>query len=326
MNKKLKAGYGIVLSLAIIFNISCSNGKNGKTVTASGAIEAIDVDVPVKSGGQIMEIRFEEGQKVAKGDTLAVIDNEQSGYQLSAAEAALSGAKAQYKLLLSGARSEDIVSAEENLKTAAADLNAVKADYDRIQSLYHSGSATAKQLQDMETRYTASQARVKTAEEQLHKIKNIARPEELEAAKAQVKRTEAEGNLLRKRLEDCYITAPVAGVATLSPFEVGELAGIGATIARIVNIDTLELKIYITEDELGLVKLGQKAEIVTDTYKDRVFNGYVVYISPEAEFTPKNIQTKEDRVKLVFMVKLNLLNEEQILKPGMQADAKLITE
>ena len=91
-------------------------------------------------------------------------------------------------------------------------------------------------------------------------------------------------------------------------------------------MDTLELKIYITEDELGLVKLGQKAEIVTDTYEDRVFNGYVVYISPEAEFTPKNIQTKEDRVKLVFMIKLNLINEEQILKPGMQADAVLLTE
>lgn len=326
MKKEFKFILEILLLLVIIFAISCSGGRNHKTVSASGAMEAIDVDVPVKSGGQIMEIRFEEGQTVAKGDTLAVIDDEQLGYQLSGAEAALSGARAQYRLLVNGARDEDIASAEENLKSLTADYNAAKADYERIQSLLKAGSATTKQMQDTETRYAAAEARLKTAQEQLHKIKNMARPEELEAAKAQVKRAEAEYNILRMRMEDCYVTAPMSGVAVLSPFEVGELARSGATIARIINMDTLELKIYITEDELGLVKLGQKAEIVTDTYKNRTFNGYVVYISPEAEFTPKNIQTKEDRVKLVFMVKLNLLNEEQILKPGMQADAKLITQ
>lgn len=316
----------VILLLSILMFNACSNTGYHKHIEASGSIEAIEVNVPVKSGGQIKEIRFEEGQKIAQGDTIGVIDGEILSYQVSGANAALKAARAQYSLIKKGARNEDIQTAEDNLKSASADFESVKIDYERLKSLFDSGSATAKQMQDMEARFTASQARMNTATEQLHKMKNIARPEELDAAKAQADRAESEFNILKRRFSDCYITSPIAGVAVIKAYETGELANTGATFARIISTDTLELKLYIPEDKLGLVKLGQKAEILSDTFENRVFKAYIVYISPEAEFTPKNIQTKEDRVKLVFMVKLKLVNEEDILKPGMQVDAKILLD
>jgi HlyD family secretion protein len=113
---------------------------------------------------------------------------------------------------------------------------------------------------------------------------------------------------------------------TLKSIEQGEFVAVGANLLRITYLDKVKLTIYVSETELGNVRIGQKAKVAIDTYKDKSFEGTVTYISSAAEFTPKNVQTKEERAKLVFAVKLQIDNPEGILKPGMPADATLLTQ
>jgi HlyD family secretion protein len=155
----------------------------------------------------------------------------------------------------------------------------------------------------------------------LQKLQRFARPQELAAAKARVDQAKASADLFRQYLADATILAPVSGTVTEKPVEEGELISVGTVVVTIARLEQMNLMIYVNENELGKVKLGGKADVVIDTYPDRTFPGKVIFISPIAEFTPKNVQTKEDRTKLVFGVKLEVDNKEGILKSGMPADA-----
>ena len=130
-------------------------------------------------------------------------------------------------------------------------------------------------------------------------------------------------NIIKKQIRDSYITAPASGTITHKPIEEGELIGVGSVIVKIARLKKMELRIYISETELGKVKLGGNADVVIDTYPDKTYTGKVVYVSPTAEFTPRNVQTKDERTKLVFGVKLEVDNPNGELKSGMPADAYL---
>jgi HlyD family secretion protein len=153
------------------------------------------------------------------------------------------------------------------------------------------------------------------------KLKNFARPEDLTAARARASQAKATADLLKKQLTDAVVVAPVPGTITHVPVEQGELIGAGSVVVTISRLEKMNLMIYVGEVELGKAKLGGMADVYIDTYPDKPFPAKIVYISPIAEFTPKNVQTKEDRTKLVFGVKLEIENKEGVLKSGMPADA-----
>lgn len=145
-----------------------------------------------------------------------------------------------------------------------------------------------------------------------------------DGARSQIRLARAALAASEQRLDDTELRAPISGVVLARNSEVGELAAAGAVVCTIGDIEHPWIKVYVKEDKLGLVKLGQKAEIRTDTYPKKVYEGTVTYISSEAEFTPKTVQTKEERVKLVFGVKVSVRNENEELKPGMPADVKIL--
>jgi len=155
------------------------------------------------------------------------------------------------------------------------------------------------------------------------KVKKIFRPEEIEQAKGNVKKAKASVDLLKKSIHDSYVTSPLSGFIVKKFVEVGETVTPMSSLFKVSNLSTVDLVIYVSEVELGKIKLGQKAEVSIDTYPDRKYEGKVTYISPEAEFTPKNVQTKDERTKLVFAVKITVDNKNFDLKPGMPADAKI---
>ncbi|MBD3232692.1 MAG: HlyD family efflux transporter periplasmic adaptor subunit [candidate division Zixibacteria bacterium] len=314
-----------ILLLPLLLLIACSNSGNQEKIEASGTIEAQQSYVSSKISAEVRDILVEEGDLVEKGDTLVVLDCSKYDIQLKQAKAGASQAEAQLKILLNGARIEDLELAEEKLAQAEANWMLAKKDYERIEKLRKSGSATAKQLDDAETRLDVALAQYNSAKAALQKLKNWSRPEEIEAGKASLTQAEAAEELASEVVSDCYITAPISGIVTQKTIEIGELATPGAYLSVISNQEKLELMIYVTEPELGYVKIGQKARVSVDSYPDESFNGEVVFISPEAEFTPKNIQTKEDRVKLVYGVKLIIENPDRALKPGMPADAVIET-
>jgi membrane fusion protein YbhG len=308
---------------AAILLPSCRGQKEGGTINASGTIEAVEVSVAAKTSGQVEKVLVEEGSRVQAGDELAVIDSASLAIQLRQAEAGVDLARSQLDLLLQGARVEDIRQTEEAAKQAEANLFLAGEDLKRIRNLYEKESATAKMKEDAEARYKVAQAQHEAAEQALLKVRKLSRPEEVRAAQARLAQAEAGRDLLKKTIADATILSPVSGIVTHKAIEAGEFVGLGTPLLTIADLDKVRLDIYLTEVELGRVRLGQPADVRIDSYPDRSLSGRVIFLSPEAEFTPKNVQTREERVKLVYRVKIEIPNPEGILKPGMPADASI---
>jgi len=293
----------------LILGLTGCSGSDKKAITASGTIETTEVTVSAKVGGEVTKLFVDEGSSVKKGDTLALIDRSDLDIQLRQAVANADAADAQYKLAVRGSREEDIAQAEATFKNAQDDLR-------RAEELFKVNTMTQKQLDDARTRFTV-------AEQTYEKLKRGSRPEEIEAARARRDLAHAQVDAIRKRIADSYVTAPMQGVITEKAVEEGDIVMQNGSLFRISRLDKVHLVIYVSEEELAKVKLGQDANVFIDAYPNKAFPGKIIFISDIAEFTPKNVQTKEDRTKLVFGVKIEVANPDQVLKPGMPADASI---
>ena len=288
------------------FLAGCS-GNSKDTIDASGTIEGTDVNIGSEVSGHVKEVRVEEGTKVAQGDTLVVIDDTDYQIQLRQATANQDAAEAQYRLAVEGSRKEDIVQAEAAFRSA-------EKDFKRMKELLATQTVTQKQYDDTEARYI-------TAQQTYDKVVHGLRPEEVASVRARRDQAIAQTEQLRKKVRDCHILAPTNGTITLKAIEAGELVAPGSNLVRITYLDKVKLTIYVNEEQISRVELGQKAAVSIDSGEK--FDGKVIYKSPVAEFTPKNVQTKEERTKLVFAVKILVDNPEGKLSPGIPADASI---
>ena len=311
----------LLIFLTGILVTGCGNNNNPNSIEASGNIESTNVIVSSKVNGEIEKILYDEGQFVNEGDTVMTIDHETLKLQLDQAQAGVEAARAQLKLLITGARKEDISQAEEGVRQAQVSFNLAKKDKERMESLHQSNSISQNQYDNAVAKFELAQAQLKSAQENLTKLKNLARPEEIQQAEANLDRQTAAAKLLKKSINDSYVQSPINGVIVNKFFEKGETVTQMSSLFKVSDLRTVDLIIYISEEELGKVKLGQTADVSVDAYPDKKYSGKITYISPEAEFTPKNIQTKDERTKLVFAVKLRVDNPDYELKPGMPADA-----
>jgi HlyD family secretion protein len=323
MNIELKISSIIFMSFAFLFT-ECGNNKEPNTILASGNIESVDVTLSSKVTGQIKKIFVDEGARVKAGDLLLEVDHDVLDIQLRQNEAGVDFSKAQLQLLQNGARKEDIKAAGEQLNQTKINLDQAKTDRDRYEVLYNTNAVPKIQYDDAVTRYELTLSQYNAAKENYDKIKNITRPEEIESAKANLKKSIATVDLLKKNIEDCNVHSPIDGIIYKKYVEEGENVIPNTNLFKISNLQTVNLVVYLTEIEMTKIKLGQLADITIDAFKDKVYAGKIIYISPEAEFTPKNIQTQEERTKLVFGVKIEIPNPQYELKPGMPADAKIL--
>jgi len=301
----------VVLTGLILFALpGCNdNGKGG--ISASGTIEVIDVSVGAKVPG-VVERRFvDEGSVVHAGDTLAHIHHLTADLEVRQARGGVGAAKASLDLLLRGSRKEDIEQARATADNAAEDLK-------RAEDLHARQLISDKELSDVRTRAIVTG-------EMYKKLEAGPLPEEIEKARSEYDHALSQVDLLSQKLIDSWVISPVDGVVTLRAVEEGEMVQVGSSIVRISVLKHVRLVIYVPETALGSIRLGDETRVTIDTYPDRVFRGKVIYISPTAEFTPKNVQTKEERVKLSFAVKIEVENAGGELKPGMPADAFIPT-
>jgi HlyD family secretion protein len=296
------------IALSSLLLTACSSGDDA-SLEASGTVEGTDITLSSEVMGRVLSVRVNEGARVRSGDTLAFIDDTEYRIQLRQARANQRSQESAFRLVLEGARREDIRQSEAAYRTA-------EADYRRMEDLLASKTVTQKQYDDAYNRYVA-------AEQTFQKLVAGSRLQEIEGARARAESAAAQADLLEKKLRDCVITAPMGGTVTLRGIEPGEFVSPGVGIIRLTNLDRVKLMIYVAEADLGKIRDGQEASIFVDSHPGRAFPGTIVYISPVAEFTPKNVQTKEERTKLVFAVKIEADNPEGILKPGMPADARL---
>ena len=314
-----------ILSIFItgILLTGCGNNNNPNAIEASGNIEATNDIVSSKVNGEIKKILYDEGQFVNEGDTVMLIDHETLQLQLDQAEAGVESAEAQLNLLKNGARKEDITQAEEAVKQAQVNYDLAEKDKVRMENLNQSNSISQNQYDNALAKFELTRAQLKSSKENLIKLKNFARPEEKQQAEANLNKQIAAAKLLKKSINDSYVQSPINGVIVDKFFEKGETVTQMSSLFKVSDLRTVDLIIYISEEELGKVKLGQEAVVSVDAYPDKNYTGKVIYISPEAEFTPKNIQTKDERTKLVFAVKVRIDNPKYELKPGMPADASV---
>jgi len=288
--KRIFVIIGVFAILLIILIAYLSSRKSADTtgLELSGTVEAVEIDLAFKAGGQIAYVKFDEGEKVAEGDTVAELTHREIKAQLQLAEDLISAAKARLKSL-----KIEKETAERNLK--------------KIANLVPAGGATEAQKEDLEDRIRGLEAAIEAA------------ASEMESAKSQK-------NLLLVNLDNEYLVSPLSGEVLLRSAEPGEIARQGQTIITIIDQRRLEIKVYVPEEYLGRVRTGQEVDIIIDSFEDRTFPGVIKNISAKAEFTPKNIQTKKERIKTVYAVTVSSGDHDGILKPGMPCDVLIDLE
>jgi HlyD family secretion protein len=302
--------------------VACGCGGGWRTPDGSGSIEATEMRVASEVPGRLVEMRAEEGASVAEGDTLALIDPSDYALRLEAARAALSGARARLDLVIAGARDENIEQAKSGVREARAAADLADTTYARTLRLFETGSTTRQRLDEAFAARERASAALYAANEALAVLLRGNREQEVRMAQAQVDQARAQAALAERALEHCAIVSPAAGTVTIKVAEAGETMGAGSPVAVVSRLDRVWLSIYVAEPMLSEVTLGDTAYVTIDGSRD-IFTGNVVFISPEAEFTPRDVQTPDQRAKLVYRVKIELDNRDGVFKPGMPADGYL---
>jgi HlyD family secretion protein len=315
----MKRSAGILGTALLV--ASCGGGSEDGKIRASGHVEATEVVVSTKVGGTLEHLGVDEGSLVEAGQEIARIDTVDILLALESAKAERALAQAELSLRLAGTRKEDILEAKAQLARAEADLAGAERDLERMEGLLSAGSGTTKARDDARTRRDVAAASVDAARERLRRMEAGFRDEEKDAARARHQAAEAGIARLEQQLEDAVIRSPLAGVVTQKLAEQGELMAPGAGLVVVTDLASAWLNAYLPEPDLGRIRLGQDAEVVTDDGQTRA--GRISFVASRAEFTPKNAQTRDERVKLVFRIKIALDNEDGLFKPGMPAEARL---
>lgn len=294
-------------------------------LVASGTVEATDAQLGFQAPGRIARLAPREGDRVAAGDELARLDTSELDARRVQAQAQTDAARAQLSELLAGSRREEIAQGKTAVAAADARVADAERDAERARTLL-AGRAVSREAVDKATLAVDLARRQRDqAAEQLALLEQGPRPERIAAARAQLAQAEAAVATLDATLSNSVLTAPFPGVVTLRHREPGEIVGAGAAVLTLMNPDDRWVRIYVPENRLGRVAIGQRAEITSDTFPGKRYSGEVAFVASSAEFTPKNVQTAEERVKLVYAVKVRIAGDaEQELKPGLPADVRLV--
>jgi len=322
--KKIIVAVILIVVVAGILTVNhFRNKKNDNVMVLSGNVEVTEANIGFKIPGRVVERPVDEGYKVKTGDLLARLDSAEPASVVKQNEAALQEAETKLAELKAGSRRQEIEQAKAQVSAQEAELIRIRKDYERAEILYKNGAISAAQYDGAKSAYDNRKALLKNALETLSLAKEGPRQEDIKMAGHRVEQLKAALATAREKLNDTVIYAPFAGVILRKNVELGETVAQGTPILTLGDLDNPWIKVYVKEDKLGLVKVGQKTTVATDSYKGKTYEGTVSYISSEAEFTPKTVQTQEERVKLVFGVKVLVKNDNQDLKPGMPADVRI---
>jgi HlyD family secretion protein len=308
-----------LLILVTAFGSGCKAQAPSTDIIAAGHVEATDVHLSAKVGGRLVDAPLKEGDAVKSGDPVARQDTTDVEIVIRQATADRAQAQAELDLRLAGARKEDIAETEAQIRATEADMAGAQLDLDRMQGLLDRNSGTTKARDDAKTRRNILDARVAAQRQTLARLRSGARPEEIAAARARVSSLDARIAQFQQQVSDAAITSPTDGILTSRVAEPGEQLQVGSPICVITKLSEAWLTVYVTDVDLARIRIGQDATVTTDGGQAR--KGRITYIASKAEFTPKNVQTRDERVKLVYRVKVGLDNADGFFKPGMPAEA-----
>jgi HlyD family secretion protein len=272
--------------------------------------------------------------------------------EIARSEASVQQAQARLDELLAGSRPEEIATAQAAVERARAEAVRWESEFNRIRQLHEEGVVSAQLLDSVRASHEMAREQLRSAEQQLNLVREGPRKEQIEQARAALLETKAQLALVRAgprleqiaqararleqtrqslaaaeiRLGYAVVASPLDGVVLSENIEPGEFVAAGTPVVTVGELANVWLRAFINETDLGRVKLGEAARVRTDSYPDKIYEGRVSFLSSQAEFTPRNVQTTEERVRLVYRVKIDLPNPNQELKPGMPADAEIVTQ
>lgn len=311
----------IPLLLLLLLSVPACASRGDGEIEASGTVEATEADLGFQAPGRIDSIFVEEGARVEAGQRLARLEQRDAVARREAAAAQLTAQEARLAELERGYRPEEVAQARAALRAAEQRLSDATRDRARSRNLFAGGAISQQALDGAETAVALAEAERDRARDQLRLLESGPRVEQIAAQRAVVAAARAGLEQAEAAVGYGEIVAPFPGTVRRRLREPGEVVAAGLPVLTVSNPADRWVRIYIREDQVGRVALGARAEIRIDSYADRRFTGIVGFIAGEAEFTPRNVQTREDRVKLVYRVKVRVVDDaEEVLKPGLSAD------
>ncbi len=329
MNKRIAIG---LIAIVILGSVAAgalylgNRGPGDERIFVSGNIEATEVALSFRIAGQINSLPIEEGDRVEKGQTICTLDTDTLVAQQGAARAEIANARAVLDELEEGTRSEQILQARAQLKACESRQKNARDEFDRYSALVQQGAVSPSTYDLRETTLRVAVEEYNNALQRLTELERGPREQQIRAGRHRLEKAEWELKKIDLDIEHSVLTTPASGAVLVKAAELGQVVLPGAPVATVAAIDEVWLKGYVSEKDLGRVKLGQQAEITTDTYPGKIYPGVVTFISSRAEFTPKNVQTKDERVKQVYRVKITIPNLQQELKIGMPAEGHIRTD
>ena len=289
----------------------------------SGNIEVISVGASFRVAGKVLERPVDEGQVVQAGQLLARLDARDLEQQVAMRRADAGTARAGLDAVLAGSRPEEIEASKAALEQASADLRRLEPDEARIRDLYQKGILSVRDFEAAKAAFEAARGKVRQAEQQYALVKKGPRKEDIDQLRSRFEGAQQALALAETQLGYATLTAPVGGVILSKNVEAMEYVAPGTAVVTLANLGQVWLRAYVEEADLGRVKVGQQAFITSDTYPGKRYEGRVSFIASEAEFTPKTVQTRKERTKLVYRIKVDIPNPAMELKPGMPVDAEI---
>ena len=314
----------VVVVAAAAWLLFLRGSDAGRPLDASGTVEATDAQLGFQAAGRIDTILVDEGARVQAGQELARLDQAELRARRSQAAAQLAAAQAVLSELERGSRSEEVQQGRDALTAANQRLADAQRDLDRTRRLFDGGAVSRETLDKAQLAFDVAQSQHDQSAQALQLLEVGPRPERIEAQRATVAQARASVQQIDAMLANAVIRAPFDGVVSVKDREIGETVSPGAPVLTVTKLDERWVRIYIPETQIGAVHLGEPATITADTYRGKVYRGAVSFIASEAEFTPKNVQTRDERVKLVYAVKVRITSDSTYdLKPGLPADVQL---
>ena len=297
--------------------IKMKNNPSATELKIYGNIDIRDANLAFNEQERIAQVLVEEGDRVKKGQVLAILQTNRLEAQIQEAEAQIAAQQEVVKRLEAGTRPQEIEQARAEVAAVKATVRNSMLNFERISKTSGAGATSQQALDNARAQLDVDQAQLKVKEKGLNLALEGPRKEDIAAAKNTLEALKASLSLLKIRLADMTLISPSPGIIRNRILEPGEMASPNQPVVTLALTDPKWVRAYVPEPDLGRINLGMKAKILSDSFPDQSFEGWIGFISPVAEFTPKTVETEDLRTKLVYEVRVFVHDSEDLLRLGM---------
>jgi multidrug resistance efflux pump len=319
----LVALFLLLVAVAVGLGFFWPFSQRHETLILPGVVEVQEVRLGSKVGGRVAEVSIMEGQIAEPGQVLVRFDLPELEAQASQQRARVAALEAELEKAIKGPRPEEIRQARGDVAAAEADVTLALEEFERADKLYRQGSLAKAEYDAAVAARDRSRGRAASLQARLDLLLAGTRPEDIELARAQVAEARAKLKEIEANLAEGVVRAPERALVEVVAVRKGDLVPPNMPVVRVLRADDLWVKVYVPETQLGKVRLGQEVTVTMDSYPERRFKGTVFFIANESEFTPRNIQSIDERRHQVFGVKIRVVDPQGIFKSGMAAEVTL---